>query len=257
MISIVTAYYNRKQQFLKTLETISKSSIKDFEFIVVDDGSDVAHLLDDVVIKYPFIKLIRIEKQNKWYINSVVPFNIGIKAAKGDIIILQNPECLHTKDILSYVTNHITEENCLSMACYSIDEASTQIINNYEIDLFAFVTTTASITKSGGFKNTWFNHSVINPTGHHFCMALTKKNIQELGGFDERFAHGVAYDDSDLVRRIKRKNLKLVIVDDFPVIHQWHTRERFTEISDYKNKLQHNKKLFEVTNTEKLIKANE
>ena len=41
MISIVTAYYNRKRLFLRTLQSISLNYGKiDFEVIVVDDGSD-------------------------------------------------------------------------------------------------------------------------------------------------------------------------------------------------------------------------
>lgn len=34
----------------------------------------------------------------------------------------------------------------------------------------------------------WYNHSVTNPKGYHFCSAITRKNLYDLGGFDERFA---------------------------------------------------------------------
>ena len=41
-ISIATTYYNRKPLFVKTLEVLERNEEKDFEVVVVDDGSDDA-----------------------------------------------------------------------------------------------------------------------------------------------------------------------------------------------------------------------
>lgn len=62
-ISIVTAYHNRKQLFYNTLKSISKSSVKDIEVIVVDDGSNEEHRLEDLTQEFPYLKIIRLEKR--------------------------------------------------------------------------------------------------------------------------------------------------------------------------------------------------
>jgi glycosyltransferase involved in cell wall biosynthesis len=111
MISIVTSYYNRKKQFYETLKSITKTKHKDFELIVVDDGSSPEQRLEEYLITFPFLKIIRIEPKDKWYVNSCVPFNIGINVAKGDIIMLQCPECLHVHDILTHINERINENN--------------------------------------------------------------------------------------------------------------------------------------------------
>ncbi|TFG72279.1 MAG: glycosyltransferase, partial [Flavobacteriales bacterium] len=61
MISIVTSYYNRLKLFEQTLRTIKKSEVKDFEFVVVDDGSDPGQRIEFLQSQYPFLKIIRID----------------------------------------------------------------------------------------------------------------------------------------------------------------------------------------------------
>jgi hypothetical protein len=43
-----------------------------------------------------------------------------------------------------------------------------------------------------------------------------------LGGFDERYAKGVGYDDDELIWRIKNKKMQIKFIDDQIVLHQNH-----------------------------------
>ncbi|MEQ3690100.1 MAG: glycosyltransferase, partial [Flavobacterium sp.] len=127
MISVVTAYYNRKKLFLRTLESMKPYWGKiDFEDIVVDDGSDEQERLEDLKTDFPFLKVIRLEKENKWYKNPCIPFNIGFEAIKGDKVIIQNPECYHFGAILEYVEANLKENQYLSFGCFSIDKINTE-----------------------------------------------------------------------------------------------------------------------------------
>ena len=132
MISIITAYHNRKDLLITTLKTIAKSSVKDIEFILVDDCSSDEHRVEDLVSEFPFLRIIRLEQKDKWYVNPCVVFNIGFNEAKGDIIILQNPECIHVGDVLERASR-ISEGEYLSFACYSISKDKTDIINSLDI----------------------------------------------------------------------------------------------------------------------------
>lgn len=82
-ISIVTAYYNRKQLFYETLKSIAKSKFEDFELIVVDDSSLPEHRLEEYLNEFSFIRIIRLEPENKWYVNPCIPFNILNQDSQG------------------------------------------------------------------------------------------------------------------------------------------------------------------------------
>jgi hypothetical protein len=43
-----------------------------------------------------------------------------------------------------------------------------------------------------------------------------------VGGFDERFAHGIAYDDNALLYHILKNKISLRICDEMISLHQYH-----------------------------------
>lgn len=225
MISIVTSYYNRKPLFVRTLNTIKNSIIKDVEFIVVDDGSDPEHRLEGLESQFPFLKIIRIEKENKWYINPCVPFNIGIRETKGDKIILQNPECLHVHDVLACVDKDLNDSNYISMSCYGVDSQQNVRISYHRQNnsLPEFLKTLPQQRYVGYDTPGWYNHSIYRPLHFHFCSAITRNNMAKINGFDERFAMGIGYDDDEITLRIKMLELQMIIRDDVSVIHQYHS----------------------------------
>lgn len=223
MISIVTAYYNRKKLFLNTLLRLQNSSFKDFEVIVVDDGSNEENRLEDLEAEFHFLKVIRLDPKNKWYINSCIPFNIGFRAAKGDIVIIQNPECTHYGDIMNYVYHNLKLNDYISFGAYSLDKSTTDAINKtnaafLESLQIPFYEKAISYDGEAG----WYNHSIYRPKGFHWCTAIYKADLDALGGFDERFALGVAFDDNELLARIQKKEMNFRIIDEPFVLHQNH-----------------------------------
>jgi GT2 family glycosyltransferase len=225
MISIVTGYYNRKELFIRTLKSITKSSYNDFEVIAVDDGSSPEHRLEDLTTEFPFLKIIRLEKENKWYINPCVTFNIGLKAAKGDIIVLQNPECLHVHDILTYFSQNINDTNYISISAYGLDPPLTdslpEYISNNTVD--GLLKSLPQVSYRGWATLGWYNHSIFRPVHFHFCSGMSRNSMRKLNGFDERFALGIGYDDDELIIRIRKLGLQLIIEDKISVLHQYHT----------------------------------
>jgi GT2 family glycosyltransferase len=249
------AYYNRRSLLINTLQSIAKSKHKDFEVILVDDASVLSERVEDLVGEFPFLKIIRLERTDKWYTNCCIPYNIGIAQAKGNIVMIQNPECLHTLDILSYVNENINDQLFLSMGAYACSKVSTEVLKAKKADPYFFMKSLPQITFNG--SQGWYNHSKYRPVFYHFCCALTKKNLDVLGGFDERFAKGIAYDDDEFVTRVQRMGLTRVIVDEFPVIHQYHSKAEHLAVENYREKHERNKKLFqEVVLKENLITVN-
>ena len=75
-ISIVTSYYNRKQQFINTLKSIEESVHKDVEVIVVDDCSVEEHRLEGLVDEFPF--LVNTSSELPSEIQKMIDSNLGL-----------------------------------------------------------------------------------------------------------------------------------------------------------------------------------
>ena len=106
-------YYRRIRELKNTLSSFRETKHEDFQVIIVDHGTwnDEEH--DSTQITEDFkdidIKLIRINPEDKWWPNPSVPFNIGFGKASGEKIILQNAECFHNGDIISFTANNLKE----------------------------------------------------------------------------------------------------------------------------------------------------
>ena len=127
-------------------------------------------------------------------------------------------------DILRYTKENLNDDHYFSFATFSLDKPTTNKISEL-VDDRHFID---DIIKKNNvnFKMDgnlgWYNHSEHRPSFYHFCCAITKKDLYQLGGFDERYALGIGGDDIELVYRIRQKGMILKIVDDVVVLHQNH-----------------------------------
>lgn len=220
MISICMAYFQRQELLDRTITSIHKSKIKDWELIIVDDASVPP-------LNCPDAKVIRIEEKDKWYHNPCIPYNMAFKEAKGDVIIIQNPECLHVGDVLKYTLDNIQDGRYISFGCYALNELQTRRLRRG-----GAIPPTEPKVFGGKVRvswNGWYNHPVYRPVAYHFCSAITKKDLDVLGGFDERYANGVAFDDDALIRSIRRLGMDVQIPTNPYVIHQYHTHFTYEE----------------------------
>ena len=267
MISIATSYYNRKPQFINTLKTLQKSKqIDNLELIVVDDCSSDEHKLDDIPEQFPFVKVITLKKEDRFYINPCIPFNKAIKAATGDIIVLQNPECLHVGDILDDIVNRITDDNYLTYGVYSANKETSSYINELPFEsehIFSMIKSQLmpmnNINYVSEGQSCWYNHSRYRPAAYHFVAAMKKKNMDILGGFDERYYNGIGFDDDEFLYRVKLLGLKIEIHDNPFAVHQWHYSENnfFANADNVGLAIQRNQSLFNnVTKNLKTPNAN-
>jgi|WetSurMetagenome_2_1015567.scaffolds.fasta_scaffold00103_21 glycosyltransferase involved in cell wall biosynthesis len=240
-ISIVIAYYNRRDQFLKTLESILAWGKP--EIIVVDDAS--TERIDDI----KEINLIRIEPKDKWWLNPCIPYNIGFSKATGDVIIIQNPECIHVGNILKYA-GKLKSGRVFSFGAYSLDYNLEYEIYDY---LYLKKLILSEPQRCQVAHHGWYNHSVYRPEALHFCNAITRQDLKKIGGFDEQYAYGVGHDDNDMVMRIKKEGIDLKIVDNPFVIHQKHKRTDYSDPRIIAGCLL-NTRIFERTSKEKMIK---
>jgi len=233
-VSIVMAYHNRKKQLLNTLQTI-RNSKHYVEVIIIDDASDENQRIEFLhTMPGINIHLERINKNEKTWHNPCIPFNMGFKKATGDIIIIQNPECMHVGDVIDYAVNNVVDNKYVAFACYSADKKKSELINDISLDgkyvdkVNDILTPFVNALPSNDCQNGWYCHPEYNPSAFHFTAAITMKDLEKLGGFNEMYAGGIGYDDFDLIARIRGKGMIVDIVDNPYVVHQAHTPTDYT-----------------------------
>ena len=256
MISVAMTYFNRKQHLINTLNSMTKSVYKNFEVIIVDDGSDDEHRIEDLQEQFNFIKIIRINPEQKTHTNPCIPFNIALGNTGGDIIILQNPECFHYDDVFSHVVKNIKPNKYLAYTVVNKDVASQLSSidwnNNYQFEKNNIL----KIDINSRVGNHWYTHSQFRAQALNFCTAITRDDMKELNGFDERYANGIERDDVEFLVRIQRKKMNIVFVDNVLVIHQSHHPFYYSGV-DWNELRNHNHNLFaHTTNIETTIKVN-
>lgn len=228
------AYHNRKELLLNTLRSISPD---DIEIIIVDDASDDNQRIDDIPNIFEHdIRIIRVDAKDKWWVNPCIPYNIGFNEAKGDIILIQNPECYHNGNILKYVSENVKNDVYLNFACYSLSAVMTEHIDD------AWKLVNMNVLRDRGCA--WYNHSIYKPHMLHFCSAIMKTDLDRLGGFDEKYATGLGFDDNDFLLRIQRSNMEVKIIDKPFVYHQYH---RPTDYASRWNLYEKNKEIYNNT----------
>jgi len=182
-------YWKRPEELKRTLE--SYEQYKDIEIIVVDDGSWDT---EDFTIRLP-------KKDNA--LNPCVPINRGVEIASGEVIVLTGPEVTHRKPVLDKMKEELERTGP----------------KGYVI----------AATWSIQYKR-WNCHSAVNHhipggwpvppgSGFHFCTMMYKNFFNEVGGFDEDYREGQAFDDNDFLWRLHKHNAIFKMRDDLIVDH--------------------------------------
>ena len=247
-ISIVMAYFNRKDIILKTLDVFEKryAGKHKFEVIIVDDDSNCEHKLHTDITKYSFpIRLIVIDALEKGArLNSCSVFNKGFLKVRGIKVMIQNPECIHLGDLLEYVERTFEYDKYISFPCYNS--------NNNRVNAFLFerigdndnsitINNVEEKTKSFNQDDTipgfpiWYQHPTISDKNLHFCCVVDAEYLKILGGFNEEYRDGICFEDDEFIYKIKHI-LKLEVVsvklsENVGVVHLYHGRSAGVNIS--------------------------
>ena len=226
-ISIVSAYYNRRESLWRTLKSIEKSSVTDFEYIVVDDASDLSQRIEDFEKEFNFLKVVRIEPKDKHHINPCIPFNLGFSMVKGDLVIIQAPECMHVGDVLDFVVNNSKNNQYLVFSCYGLGKVISDKLNTTDFTESSIINTIGKFhprsTIDVGKEDSWIIHPVYRAKPYNFLTSMTTNDLLDLGGFDEHFANGHSFDDTEFAARISKKGMDIKFINKPMCIHQYHS----------------------------------
>lgn len=124
-------------------------------------------------------------------------FNIAVRAAYYDNIIISSPEVKPTTNVLEQLSQCIGK----NVVCRVYDE-------DYGGNLTVLV--------EKGYRDK-------NP-GMYFLAMFKKDDIKKINGWDEEFMKGYAYEDNDFGERWVRAGLPFEMRDDIEAVHQYHPR---------------------------------
>lgn len=238
----------RHWQFARVMKSIAKSRHTNFEVVVVDDMSPEP--LQKFITDIP---LTHLRLDNKTWKSPDVASNKGLYYAllrKPDVIIIQNAECCHVGDVITYAAEYVTESDYISFGCFSLDKQNT--FNPHDLPK-VLMENERGASFDGDLA--WYNHPRYRPVGYEFCAAISAENIVKLNGYDERMCEGWGYSDNLLLHRIRKMGLNVKITEppDPFVLHLWHYDVPVPP--DKNNLIRHNELMYNRLKTEESIKA--
>jgi len=218
-ISVVIPNYNGQDLLNKNLpEIISKSKSYDpkIELIVVDDGStdgSVSYLRNN----YPEVKTVKIMK-NQGFSHAV---NSGIKASKGDLVVLLNNDVIPKENYLKRSIEYFNDEKVFAVSFHELG--------------FGWA--------KGYFKDGFIGHvgtgetklSHISFWANGGSAIFRKKYLMELESFDEELFSPFYWEDIDLGYRAWKRGYKVLWEPNSLVLH--HHESTISKIPVWKKNL--------------------
>lgn len=233
MISVIVATYNRAPLLHRGLRTIMGQTLKADEIVVVDDGSsdNTKQTVDNWRGHGTEINYIYLDHPEPRI--SCIPRNVGIKQAKGDILIFTEPEALHMETNFERLINKMAEYPENTILASQVWTMGQRIFDKLNEEYFIYPERMlnheyAMMTNTKNPSNTKAPDSDWGITGEKYCNAgilfSTRKNwLMDIGGFDEEL-EGHAWDDFNLYDRLGGVGHGVVKDSTIATIHQWHDK---------------------------------
>lgn len=205
MISIIIPVYNQHEMSAECINTVRENTLVDYEFVIIDNGSEPA-------FKPPFTGhtetiLIR----NDENLGFPVAVNQGIKAARGDIIVLLNNDVIVTSGWAEKLTAWLDDfaiVGPLTNYCAGLQHITLPAYDNQE-ELDKEATALSEVHQDHA-------NSVSFVIG--FLMVFKKALYDEIGEFDESL-WPCSGEEIDFCLRARDAGYKVGIAHDVYVHH--------------------------------------
>ena len=229
-ISIVILNYKSKGFTLNCVKSIKEADLAGLarEIIVVDNKSDDS-IGEIVTWQYPEVFFI----QNDRNLGMGAGNNVGISRARGEYIVIMNPDTIVFKDTFRQLYDHMKANPKIGIAgpkqynpdrtvqdsCYRWPKLMTPLFRRTplgknslarrELDRYLM----RDFDRKSAREVDWLLGSFL------FCRA---KALRDVGLFDERYF--MYFEDTDLCRRLWQSGWKVVYYPEAEIIHN-HLRQ--------------------------------
>ena len=210
LVSVIVLNYNAGELLLNCIESVKKSAYKNLEIIVVDNiSTDKSQKICKE--KYPDIKLIQ-NDENFGYCEGN---NIGIREAKGDYIIILNPDTIVESN---WIEELISAYNKFGEGLYqpkhlSLNEKTVYMSAGNMLNIFGF----GYAREKGNKDENQFNKIEEIGYASGTCLFTSSAVLKKVGLFDPFIF--LYHDDLDLGWRASQLGIKSYYVPTSLIYH--------------------------------------
>lgn len=236
MISVVISTYNRPEMLYRTVYSFVRQGYADYEVLVsIDDDPKVLPQTEAICVEFAKTAPVRwfltgqYKRAPGWSLDTY-PMNVGIRQAKGDIIMINTGDVMSVNNTLA---THAGLQATLTRpsAVFSTVHAVTKEVQD-RMDTYDWKSNPKCLLFKGSCYKMFCGRGVsytpqyqYEDAGvpYYWQVSVAKSHLEDIRGLDEDFwgnAGGCA--DDDLADRLKRKGLEFYYSPEALAIHQCH-----------------------------------
>ena len=201
--SVIIPVYNRPDEVRELLESLSKQSLKDFEVLLIEDGS--VNRCDTVAQEFDKdLNICYFYKENS---GRSLTRNYGMERASGEYLIFFDSDCIIPERYFEIVKARLEEDY---VDCFGGPDAAHTSFSNLQKAISYSMT---SFFTTGGIRGGKKGMEKFTP--RTFNMGFSKEVYKRVGGFKDMFG-----EDIDLSLRIQKAGFHTVLIRDAFVYHK-------------------------------------
>lgn len=213
--TIIIPTYNRLEKLKQTLDALCNQTFKEFEVIIIDDGSknDTFSKISQISTLYPY-NISCYTQQNS---GASKALNNGISKVNSGLIILLDDDIIPSEDCIKmHVEHHQKYKNTLlSGSANTSPSSAITDVEKYKL----FMESVWKKKNINKLKVTFENYVITTAN-----MSLSKEVFDKIGGFDESLRDGY---DFEFGLRALRKNIDSYFDLNIETIHNDHMTLRY------------------------------
>ncbi|MFD2202720.1 glycosyltransferase [Shivajiella indica] len=204
LFSVIIPVHNRPMEIQELLESLSMQTYKNFEVIIIEDGS--LFTCEDVL--YDYKSLLDLSYHIVENMGQGFARNYGMKLAKGDYFVLFDSDCIIPPQYLELLSNALSSRELDAHG--GPDDAG----QDYSIFQKAINYSMTSLLTTGGIRGKLKDPGKYQARGYN--MGLSKKAFERSGGFLDPNRG----EDIELSIRLKKMGFKLELIEEAFVYHK-------------------------------------
>ena len=195
--SVIIPVYNRPDEVRELLESLSKQTLKDFEVLLIEDGS--VNRCDTVAQEFDKdLNICYFYKENS---GRSLTRNYGMERASGEYLIFFDSDCIIPERYFEIVKARLEEDY---VDCFGGPDAAHTSFSNLQKAISYSMT---SFFTTGGIRGGKKGMEKFTP--RTFNMGFSKEVYKRVGGFKDMFG-----EDIDLSLRIQKAGFHTVLIRD-------------------------------------------
>ena len=201
-VSVVVLTYNSQRTIKRCLEALLKQTYKNFELVIVDDGSSDKTLSIISGYNNPRIRLVRNEKN----LGIAKSRNIGWKNSKGSLVFFTDSDCTPMLNWLEEGVKRLQKGEDFITGVTLYENARTSL-----------------------------RHKIVQGRDIFYTcnLGFTRQILEAVNGFDEKLS--MYAEDKDICFRILKQGGKKAFCENMAVVHLETFRTPRSELRHYRN----------------------